>query len=327
VKSKPRRATKTQAAGRAKRALKSTNEGSARSTANKSTPRQVDRLLETGGTVLLDLKFVRFAGVALGGGKTDKTAIAILEFYPDQRRVFLRSLREKISSSANVSADEVLISILNDEEKDLALIALDVPLQLPKFIRCQLKCPGVERCREPEVKWMREVHKSRDKHKRPNKMFTPYTERAVEVYIANELEEPFHPSHAFGANAAPLTARAHFLSRRLSVPLSEVYPKLSLWRIGCALDIPKSHLRFHKHAVDSDEARLHILRTLIDREIAFIYQQDLRLMVENNVCFEAFICALTGFLKYREQTEKRPHLFPKDELWIDFPKQKINWFD
>jgi hypothetical protein len=307
-----------------RRALsKSTSQSSRR----QAPARHVDRLIETGGTVLLDLKFVRFAGVALGGGKTDKTAVAILEFYPDQRRVFLRSLREKITSTRETSADEVLISTLNDEEKDLAFISLDVPLQLPKCIRCQLKCPGVESCREPEIKWMREVHKNREKHKRPNKMFTPYTERAVEVYIANELEEPFHPSHAFGANAAPLTARAHFLSRRLTAPLSEVYPKLSLWRIGCALDIPKSHLRFHKHAVDSDEARLHILRTLIDRDIAFIYQQDLRLMVENNVCFEAFICALTGFLKYRGQTEKRPALFPKDELWIDFPKQKISWFD
>lgn len=289
-------------------------------------PRAVDRLIETGGTVTQDLKAIRFAGVALGGGKTDKTAVAVLEYYPDQKRIFLRSLRDKISSRGETSADEMLLEVLTEEEKSLSLIAFDAPLALPKCIPCELRCPGVEKCREPEIKWIREIHKKRAKNKRPNKMFTPYTERAVEIYIANELEEAFHPSHALGANAAPLTARAHFLKRRLSGNTIECFPKLSLWRIGLALGIQKSYLRFHKHSVDGDEARLHILKALIEREIAFIYQQDLRTMIENNVAFEAFISALTAFLKFRGQTERRPPGFPKSESWIEFPTQTIQWF-
>jgi hypothetical protein len=280
------------------------------------------------------LQLVRLAGVALGGGKTDKTAVAVIEFYPDQKRVFLRSLRERISGSVTgkvagrdeTTADDVLCEILNHDEKDLSLIAIDAPLQMPKCVRCRLPCPGVKECRELEIKWLREVHRRRERVKRPNKMFTPYTERVVEVYIANELEEPFHPSHALGANAAPLTARADVLRRRLTTPLIEVYPKLSLWRIGMALNIQKSHLRFHRHAVDSDEARLYILKKLIEKEIAFVYQQDLRTMVEQDIAFEAFLCALTAFLKMRGQTEKRPVGFPKDESWIEFPRQKLQWF-
>lgn len=289
-------------------------------------PKAIERLLETGGTVTLDLQCIRFAGVALGGGKTDKTAVAVLEYYVDQKRVFLRSLRERVSAKGETTADDALIGILTSEEKDLSVIAIDAPLQLPKCIRCIERCPGIQVCSFPEIKWMRDAHKRRTKHKRPNKMFTPYTERAVEVYIANELEEPFHPSHALGANAAPLAARAHYLARRLRVPMIEVFPKLSLWRIGMALDVPKSHLRFHKHAVDSDAARLYILKSLIESEIAFIYQQDLRTMVENNVAFEAFIGALTAFLKFRGQTERRPTSFPKEEIWIDFPRTEIQWF-
>jgi hypothetical protein len=173
---------------------------------------------------------------------------------------------------------------------------------------------------------MRDVHRKRAPSKRPNKMFTPYTERAAEIHIAHALEEEFHPPHALGSNSAPLTARAHFLSRRLKTSLIEVYPKLTLWRIGVALDIPKTHLRFHRHSVDGDEARLHILKTLIDREIAFIYHQDLRLMVENNSAFEAFLSALTAFLVYRGQNERRPVGFPKGEAWIEYPKEKISWF-
>jgi hypothetical protein len=289
-------------------------------------PQSIERLLETGGTVIEDLRLVRFAGVALGGAKTDKTSVAILEFYPDKKRVFLRSLRDRVTAKGDVLADDALIDVLTKEEHDLASVAFDVPLQLPKCVRCEVKCPGMGKCTQPEVKWMREQHAKRAREKRPNKMFTPYTERASEVYIANELEEPFHPSHALGANAAPLTARAHFIGKRLRMPMVEVYPKLSLWRMGCALSIPLSYLRFHKHSVGSEEARHYILKRLIEKEIAFIYQQDLRTMVDDNIAFEAFICAMTAFLKHRGQTEKRPTGFPKGELWIDFPRERIQWF-
>jgi hypothetical protein len=285
-----------------------------------------DKLLETRGTVPEELAAVRFAGVSLAGGKTDKTAVAILEYYPDRKRVFLRSLRERVPPQGELSADQVLQQILTEEERELRSIAFDAPLSLPTCISCRLKCPGFEKCREPQVKWMHEAHKKRDKTKRPNKHFTPYTERCVEIHISNDLEEPFHPSHALGANAAPLTARAQYLKRLISTPIIEVFPKLTLWRIGQALRIQNSHLRFHKHAVDSDEARLFILKTLIEKDIAFIYQQDLRLMVENNQAFEAFLCALTGFLKFRGQTERPPTGFPKGEAWVEFPKEKIQWF-
>lgn len=295
--------------------------------AAEATKAAVGRLLATHGSVIEGLRVHRFAGVALGGGKTDKTAVAVLDFFPDQKRVFLRSLRDKISVKGEYSADESLYSVLTQDEEGLEVIAFDAPLQLPKCFRCDLKCPGVAKCPWPEVKWMRDVHDRRAKHKRPNKMFTPYTERPVEIYISNELEEAFHPSHAMGSNAAPLTARARFLERRmLGIPFIEVYPKLSLWRIGQALGIPKSYLRFHRHAVDSDEARHYILKTLIEKDIAFIYQQDLRVMVDDSIAFDAFMCALTAFLRFRDQTEKPPKDFPKEASWIEFPKLEITWF-
>lgn len=270
------------------------------------------------------MKLVRFAGVSLGGGKTDRTSVAILDYFPAQKRVFLRSLREKVSGRTKpgdeITADEVLLNILNEEEKELAIIAFDVPLTLPVSIQ------GTAKDEEKVLAWMRKQHDRRSKDKRPNKMFTPYTERAAEIYIANELEEPFHPPHALGSNAAPLAARAHYLKKRLNQTLIETYPKLTLWRVGQALQMPKSHLRFHRHAVDSDEARHYILKALIEKEITFVYQQDLKSMVEHNPAFEAFLCALTAFLHYRGQTEKRPRDFPKSEAWIEFPVESIKWF-
>jgi hypothetical protein len=284
-----------------------------------------ERLLKTGGTPIENYKSLRFAGISLAGGKTDKTAIAVLEYYPDRKRVFLRSLKDKVGSGEEL-ADVQLLNFLNLEEAGLTSIAFDAALQLPKCIRCVVQCPGYQNCKETEIKWMWQMHRKRDRLKRPNKMFTPYTERCAEIYIANELEEPFHPSHALGSNGAPLTARAVYLRRLLSAPVLEAYPKLTLWRIGLSLNIPKSYLRFHRHAVDSDEARHYILKTLIEKEIAFIYQQDLKVMVENSQAFDAFMTALTAFLKHRGQTEKPPADYPKTEAWIDFPRQTIQWF-
>jgi hypothetical protein len=269
----------------------------------------------------------RFAGISLGGGKTENTAVAILEYFPEQKRVFLRSLVDKIKSEDDISADLKLHELLTESEAPLETIAFDVPLQLPKCIRCQLKCPGIERCKEPEIKWMWGMFQSRKKSKRPNRLFTPYTERCVEMYINTELEESFHPSHALGSNAAPLAARAHFISRRLTgAHLIEVNPKLSLWRIGRVLKIPVSHLRFHRHAVDSDESRLFILKTLVEKNIVFLYQQDMKTMVETPTAFDAFLAGLTCFLDFRNQSERPPPGFPKGERWITFPKQDFSWF-
>ncbi len=304
-----------------------------RGTARKATRRRASS--ESKG-----LMVHRFAGIALGGGKTERTAVAVIEYYPESKRVFLRALRDKIRSEGEISSDEALYHLLTVEEVGLETIAFDAPLQLPKCIRCDLVCPGFEACRLPEIRWLWSEHEAREKKKRPNKIFTPYTERCAEVAIANHLEEPFHPPHALGANAAPLAARAHFLARRITgkrvfnpakpestePQLIEVYPKLSVWRIGRDLKVPKSHLRFHRHAVDSDESRHYFLKQLMDREIAFIYQQDLKTLIESPQAFDAFISALTAFLKYRGQTVPRPSGFPKDEIWIEYPEDEIDWF-
>lgn len=297
-------------------------------TTRRAAPKKRTRPAKTG------FRVHRFAGVALGGGKTEKTAVAILEYYPEQKRVFLRALRERLKGEGETSSDQALFHFLTAEEPGLEIIAMDAPLQLPKCLRCELVCPGYEACKLVEIRWLWARHEERGKEKRPNKLFTPYTERCAEVYLATQLEESFHPPHAMGANAAPLTARAHFLRRRIEQSwksgwepeLVEVYPKLALWRIGRDLKVPKSHLRFHRHAIDSDEARHYLIKQLIDSEIAFVYQQDLKTLVENPQAFDAFICALTAFLKFRGQTEPRPSGFPRDELWIEFPRSEIDWF-
>lgn len=267
----------------------------------------------------------RFIGVSLGGGKSDKACVAVVEYYPKHHKVFLSRIFEKIKSDENISADLKIHEIIEQYHDEIESVAFDVPMNLPNCMTCKLKCPGYENCKEPQIEWMWNYFRARNKKKKPRKIFTPYTQRAVEMYLATEMDEPFILQHALGANTAPLLGRAHFIARRLHVTKIEVFPKLSLWRIGKSLHVMKSHLRFHKHAVSGEESRRSILHALSTHNVAFVYDQDVKLMIANNHAFEAFICALTAFLKYRGLTEKKPDSFPKNEDWIEFPLEHIKW--
>jgi hypothetical protein len=271
------------------------------------------------------LKVHHFAGISLAGGKTDKTCLALVEYYPEQQKIFLSRLFERIRTENEVSADQQLHQLLIQGPTKLDLIAFDVPLTFPVCLECKLSCPGYEACGEDEIKWMWKQQRKANEKKKPKKLFTPYTQRAVELYLSGEIEEVFHLPHAMGANIAPLTSRARFVARRLQAPTIEVYPKLSIWRIGKALQVGRSHLLFHKHAAGGDDSRRVFLNRLVEKHAAFIYEQDAKVMVENNQAFEAFITALTAVLNFAGLCEPRPKDFPAGAAWIAIPSHNLKW--
>lgn len=291
--------------------------------AGATAKRRPDNLKASEGATL---RCIRFGGVSLGGGKTDRTAVVTVEFYPDHKKLFLRKIVEKIKPSELQTTDQILLDILTDESQEMHSITFDTPTSLPVCLKCDCKAPDYSGCPRAEVKWMWDIFRERSPSKRPNKMFTPYTERAAEIYISHFLEERFYPHHALGANMAPLTARAVYLRSRLTSLILETHPKLSMWRIGRHLKLSKSNLRSHRHSGDSDDLRLSFLMALMDRGITFLYQQDLKLLVENWHAFEAFLCALVGFLHYQGQTQVPPGGFPKESAWLSFPNEEIEWF-
>jgi hypothetical protein len=261
----------------------------------------------------------RFIGISLGGGKSDKACLAVMEYYPQHKKVFLSRLIEKIKNEEHISADLKLKEIIDGYGKTLDLIAFDVPFRLPVELRDHHAKENYDISQAEHIRWMREHTRKLNKNKKPKKTFTPYTQRCVEMYIATELEEPFNIHHAMGANCAPHLARAMYLKRQFKTPVIEVFPKLSVWRIGRSLGVMKSHLRFHKHAVGGDESRRLILQAVSEKNVVFVYDADVKLMIENNHAFEAFICAFTAYLKFKGKTEPRPTDFPKEEDWIEFP--------
>ena len=268
---------------------------------------------------------VRFLGISLAGGKSDKACVALIEYYPKNKKIFLSRLFEKLKSEEKISADLKIHDLIDQNKETLEYVAFDIPWKLPSCLTCTRVCPGYENCNEEHIEWMWKHSDEKLKKKKPRKIFTPYTQRCVEMHLATELEEPFILNHAMGSNSAPLLARAQFIKKRLDprVKCIEVNPGLTLWRIGRMMDVMKSHLRHHRAAFGGDEARKQFLHAINEKNITFVYHQDMKQMIENNHAFEAFLCALTGFLKYKDLTEHRPKNYPSYEDWIEFPKTNI----
>lgn len=269
-----------------------------------------------------ETKFVRYMGLSLSGGKSDKSCLAVLDYYHDQKRLILSRLHEKIRTEEFVSADHKIVEMIDQLKDNAVSIMIDAPLSLPTSILKTEPCEGFETSSEPEIKWMRQFQHSLPK-KRQRKMFTPYTQRPVELYLSELEEENLDVQHALGANHAPITARAVYLKRRLPLDCFEVFPKLSVWRLGNELKVNKSHLRSYRNSVGGEEARRAFLNALADKTGLFLYQQDFRLLCENPHAFDSLIAALMGHLKAQKKTQDRPADFPKGAAWIEFPKSKV----
>jgi hypothetical protein len=266
----------------------------------------------------------RFIGLSLGGGKTDKTCLAVVEYFPRQGKLFLSRLHDRIKSDDKISGDSKIHELILQNSKFLKTVSFDASLSLPSCLTCEKICPGIESCEEPHAKWHWKNYEESQSKKRPKKLFTPYTQRCVEAYLTTELEIPFHISHAMGANSAPLMARALFIKKRLAVECIEVFPALTFYRLAKSLGLSADQSVDHRAAFGGDEQRTHLLKSLNDKNFVFIYNQDAKIMIQNSHAFDALLCALTGFLKFLQKTEKRPKDFPKSEAWIEFPKKNLS---
>lgn len=265
--------------------------------------------------------------MSLGGGKNDKSSICILDYYTAPHKLFIKEVHEKIFTHNEESADDQIVEYLNRKDSNLKFIAFDVPITLPQcFVHA---CKGVHQCGASSTKWHWRIYKKLKEKNKNHKLFNPYVERCVDLFIAHQLEEKFPFPCALGANAAPLTARAHHLRSRfwkeLDEKLIEVYPRLSFWRMGLKLKLPKSNLRFYKHAVRGHVSREQFLSELIKQNIIFIYEQDAQKILDRPSSFDAFLTALTAYLKFKGCTEKPPKGFPTQEGWVEYPDKDFDW--
>lgn len=271
------------------------------------------------------LKFDSFLGISLSGAKNDRTSVCAVDYYNSQNRLVVSLLIKGIGPQKTDSSDEVILDLLKKQKK-VKLVGFDVPLQLPKCIRCRLKCPGYSQCEESSIQWLWKQHNKIKEVKKNHKIFTPYTERCVEHYLATEVDSGYTLASSLGANAAPLTARAQYLLKHIKTKSIEVLPSLSLWRIGRGLQIHPMYLKFSPLSDEADNCRYQFLKVFSDINNMFIYNQDIQVMIESPQAFHAFLVAITTFLESQGQTVRKPVGFPRGESWVSFPVEGFSLF-
>lgn len=270
----------------------------------------------------------KFVGLSLGGTKTDKSSLAILEYFPDQQKIFLSEIFEKIKSNIDENSDDQIHRLITERSNELELIGVDTPMTLPKCMRCRLSCPGYKVCSEPEIIWMREFYSARNQGRRPERGLSPYTERCSELFISRSLDEPFEVQQPLGANRAPVFARARFIQRRLDRRFVEVPTFVSVWRLGRFMKMNKADLRRYSKAFEGEGVRKIFLEKMVERDLVFIYRQDQKVLIQNLSAFDAFITGLTVLLgSCFKCLQKRPSNFPRGEAWPFVLREDLSrWF-
>ncbi len=99
------------------------------------------------------LQSKNIAGMSMKGGRKDNFYFCLLEFYPESKRWFLKSLLQVHDEEGRDGDDAVREWI---EDFQLRRLVVDFPLSSPACHTCQLDCPGVSACPRPEVYPVRE---------------------------------------------------------------------------------------------------------------------------------------------------------------------------
>ncbi len=276
-------------------------------------------------------KAKRYLGLELMGAKNPKTALAIIEYYPKEHKIFLLDIHEKLGSRNGQDSDTQLIGIVNNMKKDIAKIGVNVPITLPPCATCTRKtCPLPEKCTVPSVKWMRSISKRNPKKSFNHNIksdFTPYTQRPVELWVKwrvfSTISEFFYfdIDEALGGSKAPLTARMQFIKRHIPEKLLlETWPKLTVSVLSQKLKIGHKTFRDYRQIEVGPQSRMQILEQVTKDSGIFIYENDLRILSENLSTFDAFLCAYMALLHDLNHCEKIPHNFPVSSGWIWYPE-------
>ncbi len=263
--------------------------------------------------------FNRVVGVDLGGGKGKHTAVAMGDVTPaglEIRQYGTRGADGKPYYDASLC--ELLLS-----QPERTLVTVDAPLGLPACVRCKLaRCPGFDRCVDPAVEWMmgegvalERAHRHRVPRSKP--LITPYTQRVAEILLRCQHE--IQPRETLGQGMGPLTARACHLVKalagryRLDENLIEVYPKATVHQLAG----PGAARQYRRHPA-TWSVRAGLLEQW-SHELTFATWREESLRVDH--CFDAVVCAYTGYLWATEAWTLPAELARVAQLegWIWFP--------
>lgn len=138
------------------------------------------------------------AGMSLSGGRRDKFYFALVEYYKDSGRAFLKSLLQIKDDEEGGSGDEIIHGWI-EEFKPWALV-IDFPLSFPSCHDCKLKCPGTHLCEVPSVATVRKeinllLEKDQKLFEENPKKYEQERNRDDEIEYSRELWDKRSDSH------------------------------------------------------------------------------------------------------------------------------------
>ncbi len=265
----------------------------------------------------------QFLGIDLGGAKSSRTALATLDYYPREEKLFLLDIVLGIGPEGGQTGDEALLEIIAECEGTLAAIGVSAPLSLPRCFECtSAKCVSSKKCSDPGVKWAQSL-------KLKGSAFLPYTQRPVEQWVRADVfprlsaHARFEVDEALGANKAPLAARIRYLRRFFpkKTALFEIWPKLTAGVLGTLFRVPGSTLANLRQLEVGEAARARFLEIVLDRCDIFVYDRDLRKLTQHLSAFDAFLIAYTSFLAKTGHSQRPPKAFDPKWGWVQFPRE------
>lgn len=265
----------------------------------------------------------RYVGLSLGGARSDKTALTVIDYYKKQQKAFIIDVYESIAAHDHFSSDEVLLDIVKELGEQVCIIAVDAPLSLPPCsLGCTKDCKGYTTCKRPSVQWMRNQFKKAKARNTKTKWFAPYVQRPVDLHFryANPGVDLMQDD-TFGANLAPQAARMQYLRGHLpsGARLIEVWPKLTVYHCHKALDVARDEALSYRHLEEGVSIREDILASIADVSGIFLYERDVKKFARNIAAFDSLVCAWTALMKGLDRCVKAPKGAPVESGWIELP--------
>ena len=270
--------------------------------------------------------------LSMKGGRNDNFYFCLIEYYPDSKRWFLKSLLPVKDEEALDNDDAIHSWINNFNVKQLVV---DFPLSKPasesgnpeecvrvvrekikdllnedqKLINTNPKKYEQERNKADEIVYNRDIFQKETAHhllsrsfkRRLKKGFLPYWNRALDFwvwkYYYDQILELFNTSFdSFGNVSLMVLYRFNYIKRHFpqAVELFEANEQIILVELLRSKIILKKDVAMLSDVDLGLEVRLETIKKIENKLDIFIYNHDLEILVKNPRAFDSFILALAG---------------------------------
>ena len=245
------------------------------------------------------MRRVNIAGLSLGGGRKDNFFFSLIEYYPDYKKWFLKSILP-------VKGNQSLRNWM--KEFSVHTLVVDFPLSTPSCQRCTLKCPGIDDCPVEETSLARERMNalfqsgvSKAFKRRLKRDFLPYWNRVIDVWIWEQyydlMLDYFNTGFdSFGNTSLMLISRFAYIRRHFPEELA--YRETSVFiclleLLRAEIILPKQVRQFGDMELGVD-ARMTIIQDIARKLNIFIYDHDFLLMATKPRAFLSFLLVVAG---------------------------------